>query len=148
MVHKTIEEYLYVMSKSYHAAFIRPFFRNLRKELTRMPKVYFYDLGLRNFFLNSYQKIDGRLDKGAYMENIVFKEFLRQAGSADKIKFWRTQDKKEVDFVVGDEAFEVKFSPTQARKGKYDMFQRLYPDIKLKFLTYDDILTKFYHWKF
>lgn len=148
VVHKTIEEYLYVMSKSYHAAFIRPFFRNLRKELTRMPKVYFYDLGLRNFFLNSYQKIEGRLDKGAYLENIVFKECLRQAGSADKIKFWRTQDKKEVDFVVGEEAFEVKFSPAQARKGKYDMFQRLYPDIKLKFLTYDDILTKFYPWKF
>lgn len=148
VAHKTIEEYLYVMSKSYQAAFIRPFFRNLRKELTRMPKVYFYDLGLRNFFMGSYQKISGRLDKGAYLENIVFRECLHRAGSVDKIKFWRTQDKKEVDFVVDDEAFEVKSNLAQARKGRYELFQRLYPQIKLRFLTYDDILAKFYNWKF
>ena len=72
MANKTIEEYLYVIKKSYQAAFIKPFYTNIRKELIKMPKVYFYDLGLRNFFLNDYQNMDKRTDKGAYLENIVF----------------------------------------------------------------------------
>ena len=76
LAHKTIEEYLYVMRKSYQVAFINPFHKNLRKELTKMPKVYYYDLGLRNFFLNNYDKINNRFDRGFYLENIAFKEFL------------------------------------------------------------------------
>lgn len=147
IAHKTVEEYLYIMAKSYQAAFIRPFYENIRKELTKMPKVYFYDSGLRNFFVGSFDSIDKRQDKGIFLENIVFKETLRKAGSASKIKFWRTQDKQEVDFVVGRRAWEVKSSLTAVRKGKYAKFEKAYPKIKLGFLTYENILREFYDWR-
>ncbi|MEA3463814.1 MAG: DUF4143 domain-containing protein, partial [Patescibacteria group bacterium] len=128
-------------------AFIKPFYSNIRKELTKMPKPYFYDLGLRNLFLNNFDFIDKRADKGAYLENIIFREFLRTAGDINKIKFWRTQDKKEIDFIVDNKAFEAKFSQRQANKGKYKQFQKFYPDIKFNFLIYSKVLEKFYHWQ-
>jgi predicted AAA+ superfamily ATPase len=142
---KTVEEYLYVMKKSYHIALVTPFFKSIRKELTKMPKVYFYDLGLRNYFLGNFDRMENRLDKGAYLENIVFREFLAQTKSADKIKFWRTQDKKEVDFIVGYEAFEIKSSEKKKNEiKKYATFTQQYPDMPLHFLTEKDTINKFY----
>jgi len=148
VVHKTIEEYLYIMKKSYQIAFVSPFYRNIRKELVKMPKIYFFDTGLRNFFLGEYSPISRRLDKGTCAENIVFRELLGKTGDAAKIKFWRTQDKKEVDFVSGKEAYEVKFNANrEIRKSKYAKFKEQYPDIKFSILPYDKILEKFYGWK-
>ena len=147
IAHRTVAEYLYVMQKSYHIAFIKPFHRNLRKELTKMPKVYFYDLGLRNWLLNNFESISQRKDKGAYLENIVFRELLRIVKDIDKIKFWRTQDKKEVDFVVGDRAFEIKFDSDQSSTKKYRQFKDIYPQIKFNFLNYSQIIRKFYQYQ-
>ncbi|MEA1936832.1 MAG: DUF4143 domain-containing protein [Patescibacteria group bacterium] len=124
MSHKTAEEYLYTIKKSYQVAFIKPFYGNIRKELTKMPKVYFYDLGLRNFFLNDYSSIEKRIDKGAYLENIIFKKFLHQTRNLDKIKFWRTQDKNEIDFIVKNKAYEVKFNKANFKESKYKKFKK------------------------
>ena len=143
---KTAEEYLYVMKKSYHIALIKPFFKNMRKELTKMPKVYFYDSGLRNFLLGNFEKIGIRPDKGACLENIVFREFLVKTSSVDKIKFWRTQDKKEVDFIIDrKEAFEIKTNFKKKDAKKYDDFKKQYPEMKLAFLGEKEILKKFYN---
>ena len=149
IAHKTVKEYLYVMKKSYQIASITPFYKNLRKELTKMPKVYFYDLGLRNFFLNNYDLIKNRSDRGMYLENVIFKEFLRKTKKIDKIKFWRTQDKKEIDFIIEKNAFEIKFnlSDRPLRKQRYEQFKKQYPQIKFRFLTYRDVLKEFYDWK-
>ena len=144
IAHKTVEEYLYVMKKSYQIAFIKPFYKNLRKELTKMPKIYFYDLGLRNWLLGNFNSINKRTDKGMYLENIIFKEFLRTIKNINKIKFWRTQNKKEIDFVIESRAFEIKFSSKEINKKKYKQFSDSYPDINLEFLTYSQILEKFY----
>lgn len=147
LAHKTVEEYLQVMKRSYQVAFIKPFYKNIRKELTKMPKVYFFDCGLRNFLLNDFAPPDQRHDKGAYLENIAFREFLNGVQSIDKIKFWRTQDKQEIDFIVGSKAFEIKAAPGKRRAGKYAGFTGKYPEIQLSFLTYENILSHFYDWK-
>jgi len=146
LAHKTVEEYLYIMARSYQLAFIRPFYKNLRKELTKMPKAYFYDLGLRNFFLNDYRALDKRLDKGAYLENLVFTEFLKRGDDLDSIKYWRTQDKKEVDFIVGREAYEIKYN-AKRKISDYKMFIKQYPEIKFSMISREDIIKKFYSWK-
>ncbi len=141
---KTVEEYLYVMSKSYHLSFIRPFYKNIRKELTKMPKVYFFDLGLRNFFLNNFEKIEKRNDKGAYLENIFFLYLLRAKGGADKINFWRTQDKKEVDFITDNEAYEIKFDSKKIRESGYQKFKESYPEKEFEIVSYEDCKKKFF----
>ena len=142
--HKTVEEYLYVMQKSYQVALIRPFYRNIKKELTKMPKVYFYDLGLRNFFLKNYEALEQRVDKGQFLENIVFKEFLHRVADLDKINFWRTQDKKEVDFVLDKEAYEIKYNQKKIKKNRYQSFLEQYPEINLQFISSEDVLPRFY----
>lgn len=148
LARKTLNEYLYVAEKSYQVAFISPFYRNIRKELTKMPKVFFYDLGLRNFFLGDFSPLKKRADKGQYLENAAFREFLNIAKNTDEIKFWRTQDKKEVDFVIGGkEAYEIKFSARKVDRKKYEKFTKKYPEVKLNFLDEKDILEKFYGFK-
>lgn len=147
LAHKTVDEYLYVIAKSYQTAFIKPFFRNFRKELVKMPKGYFYDLGLRNFFLGDFSAVEKRSDQGALVENVFFKELLRQAGSPDKIKFWRTQDGREVDFVWGKFAWEIKFNAKKTRTKKYASFSEKYPEIDFKLISFEDMLEKFYDYR-
>ena len=139
--HKTIDEYLYVMQKSYHIALVKPFYRNIRKELTKMPKVYFFDSGLRNYLLNDFDKFEGRSDQGQFLENLFFIKFLNSIKNPlDNIKFWRTQDQNEVDFVIEEKnAFEIKVAKKAFNKSKYQKFIDTYPNIKLKVADYDDL---------
>ena len=142
IAHKTVEEYLYIMRKSYHIAVVRPFYRSFKKELVKMPKVYFFDLGFRNLLLNNFVKIEDRIDKGNYFENIIFRELLNKKRDVAKIKFWRTQNKNEVDFVVDDIAVEAKYNKKSFKLSKYNKFRKKYPEILLEVRDYEDVLKK------
>ncbi len=135
-----IDNYLYVMQKSFHISLIRPFYRNIRKELTKMPKIYFYDLGLRNFLVNDFEPFLLRDDQGQIMENYFFRHLISQY-YVDQIKFWRTVDGAEVDFVVEDRAFEIKVNKKLAKTSKYKLFQKKYPKIKFEILDREDIMN-------
>ena len=112
----TVKNYLHVMQKSFHITLLRPFYANKAKELKKMPKVFFNDLGLRNFFVNDFSPLPMRADKGELLENAVYC-FLIQHFSDEDIRFWRTQDKHEVDFIIaGRFALEVKYSGHQYRE--------------------------------
>ena len=142
---KTINNYLWVMRKSFHIDLVRPFHRNTSSELRKMPKVYFNDLGLRNFFVNNFSPIGMREDKGILMENYVYL-LLKQKYDLENIRYWRTQSKKEVDFVVrGDDgaykAFEVKYDRKAYKKNKYLSFVHAYPDIPLRCIDVDAALV-------
>jgi len=142
--HLTIKSYLRLMEKSFHITTIRPFFTNLSKELKKMPKAYFNDLGLRNFFVNNFQPLVLRQDKGNVFENFVFRRFLDKYDVND-IKYWRSQKKLEVDFIIqNSKAFEVKFSGSKFNRKKYQFFIEKYPEISLKLISYDNVIkTKF-----
>lgn len=73
---RTVEKYLHIMRKSYSLALVKPFRTNVRAELIKMPKVFFFDLGLRNAFLNDFKTISERIDKGKCFENLVWREFV------------------------------------------------------------------------
>ncbi len=138
-----IDNYLYVMRKSFHVAFLKPFFRNMRKELTKMPKIYFYDLGLRNFFANNLKQFEERDDKGALLENAAFRQ-LMGFFEKDQLKFWRTAQKNEVDFIENEKrAFEVKVNSANFKESKYKKFFELYPDIDLSIISIDKKSDKF-----
>lgn len=132
-----IRHYLHIAQKSFHITLIRPYYKNLRKELTRMPKVYFSDLGLRNFFVQNFEPLALRNDNGALLENAVFRE-MSEYVSSDEIKFWRTTQGKEVDFIIERRgAYEVKFDSSAVRLKEYEEFLRSYPDLQLSFISFD-----------
>lgn len=137
-----IDNYLYVMQKSFHIQLVRPFFNNVRKELSKMPKIYFCDLGLRNFFANNLKIFEERDDKGMLFENAVFRELSDKFGS-EQIKFWRTAQKNEVDFIVNEkEAYEAKLNPENFNESKYKTFVKNYPNISLSVISLDKTAKK------
>ena len=133
----TVENYLYVLQKCFHITLLKPFYANLRKELTKMPKVYINDLGLRNVLINYFSPLEQRADKGAVLENFSFR-LLSERFEEDQIKYWRTADGNEVDFVIETSylkgfAVEIKFSEQEAKTSKYNKFIQNYPDFPLEF---------------
>ena len=133
----TVENYLYVLQKCFHITLLKPFYANLRKELTKMQKVYINDLGFRNVLINYFSPLEQRADKGAVLENFSFR-LLSERFEEDQIKYWRTADGNEVDFVVETSymkgfAVEIKFSEQEAKMSKYNKFIQNYPDFPLEF---------------
>ena len=93
---ETVERYLFLLEQTYILRLMRPFSRNLRSELTKTPKVFFYDTGLMQMlWLKQLQKEV----LGSVFETSIFAELTKLHG-ADNVLYWRTQDKKEIDFVL------------------------------------------------
>ncbi len=140
--HATVEQYLYVLQTCFHISLLRPFFQNLRKELTKMPKVYFNDFGLRNSLLNYFALPAERSDRGNLLENYVYRR-LSDRYPAEQLNFWRTADGNEVDFVVregtmGGQSIDVKFAAGQIRPAQYRKFTEAYPLFPLRFVSYTE----------
>ncbi len=133
---ETVTYYLFVLRKCFHIAVVPPFYRNLRKELTKMPKIYLMDTGLRNCLLNNFQQLDQRTDKGTLWENMCFR-LLSDKYGIDNVQFWRTTAGNEVDFVLPNienpQAVEVKFDKAAVKENKYKIFKENYPEIPLSF---------------
>lgn len=104
----TIEKYLFILEQTYIVKLVRPFNKNIRSELSKMPKVFFYDSGLMQMlWLKSLQKeIIGNV-----FETSVFSELVKKYGRTN-IYYWRTKDKREIDFIVRD---KNKIIPIEAK---------------------------------
>lgn len=100
---KTINEWLFLLENTFVIKFITPFSTNLRWELTKMPKVFFIDNGIRNFIDNNFEFT------GNSFENSFF-NYLNNSYKYEKIHFFRTQDKKEIDFILDEKPYELKLS--------------------------------------
>lgn len=137
---KTIDKYLYVLQNSFHIELVKPFYSNLRKELTKMPKVYFKDSGMRNIALNRLYSFNNREDQGQLLENYVFKR-LSNIYDKDNIKYWRTTDNKEIDFVVTTTfkeglAYEVKMKCPVSNLPSEKKFTENYPGYLFNVISY------------
>ena len=132
-----IENYLYILRKSFILYFIQPFSKNIRSEIKKMPKVYFADLGLRNVLLKDFRPLDLKQDKGQVYENFIFRQFLDRLPN-DEIKFWRHQQGNEVDYIIQDTfACEVKYNLDMVNPNKYNLFKKGYPEFPLKFIYHE-----------
>lgn len=119
---KTVENYIFILENTYIIKIVYPFHRNIRNELSRMPKVYFEDTGLMNLLVNKrfLEQITGQL-----FENSIYSE-LRKNIDVENINFWRTNVGQEVDFIIEDKKLipiEVKsrFSNRKLSGLKYFM---------------------------
>jgi predicted AAA+ superfamily ATPase len=145
--YETINNYLYILQKCFHLVLVRPFSNNLRKELTKMPKAYLLDNGLRNCLINNFEMPAFRFDKGELWENQYFR-LLADKYCFDDIFFWRTTDGNEVDFVMNriehPYATEVKFNKNVIRESKYNLFKETYPKIPLSFACMEPFDESFF----
>lgn len=93
---RTLEQYLFLLEQTYVIALLRPFSRNMRSEITKMPKIFFYDTGLMHLL---WLKQLPRELLGQTFETSVFAELVKRYG-LNAVFHWRTTDKKEIDFIV------------------------------------------------
>ena len=108
--YRQVTSHLEALRQTFVIKDLLPFYTNPRTELTKTPKIYFLDLGLRNAVIDNFTSPGKRADRGALAENFVLNS-LSQAGG--KINFWRTKSKAEIDFIVKHEGeiipCEVKY---------------------------------------
>jgi len=138
--YKELKKHLNILSKTYIISLVAPFFTNKRTELVKNPKVYFNDLGLRNYSLADWRAAGSRNDLGALAENYGF--ILLKSIFSRGVKYWRTKAKAEVDFVIEKEQtvypVEIKYiSKRLIGKSLYSFIEKFNPPTAL-------ILTKDY----
>lgn len=106
---RSLKRCLNFLEKTFVVFFLLPYFTNKRTELAKNPKVYFFDTGLRNSVLNNFSPLESRVDTGSLIENYVAHLLYR---SSREVKFWRSKNKAEVDFVLEKDgkifSYEVK----------------------------------------
>ncbi len=129
----TVEKYLDLLEKTYVIFKLPALSRNMRSEIKKGKKYYFYDNGIRNVLISNYSPVEMRLDKGALWENFLLSERLKTnhyESNNPNIYFWRTRDQAEIDYIEEGEgilnAYELKW---KAPKVKFpDSFLSAYPN--------------------
>lgn len=139
--YKEVLKHLNILEKTFIMKLIRPYFTNKRTELTKNPKSYFMDLGIRNFLIDDSRALKTRNDAGAVMENYAF-NLLQNLDMASGLKYWRTKSKAEIDFIIEKRQniypVEVKYASKKIiGKSFYSFIEKFRPKIGV-------ILTKDY----
>lgn len=132
----TVSAYLELMEESHLLVRVPPFAGGRRAELTRSPKVYFVDVGLRNHLVGDLSRFEHRGDRGPLLENHLFSELWKALPFASSLRWWRTRSGAEVDFVLseGDRrvAVEVKaarMTRPKLSRGARSFLQAYEPDL-------------------
>jgi len=99
---QTVERYIDLLEKVFVIIKVQGFSRNLRKEITKTHRYFFWDNGIRNAIINNFNPLNTRNDKGMLWENFLFTERLKSQHYFNihtNNFFWRTYDQKEIDMV-------------------------------------------------
>lgn len=118
----TVSRYIDLLEKSFIIFRLSGFNRNLRKEVTKMDKIFFYDLGIRNTLIDNFKSLSDRNDIGQLWENFLVLErikYLNYSSQPASTYFWRTHTGAELDYVEDQggnlHGFEFKFSKQQSK---------------------------------
>lgn len=121
-LHKdTVFRYLDLLEKSFVIMNVRGFSRNLRKEVTKSSRYYFYDNGIRNALINNFNVLSLRSDVGALWENFIVMERVKKQHYESLLAnnyFWRTYDQQEIDWVEEREGKLYGYEITWGAKEK------------------------------
>jgi predicted AAA+ superfamily ATPase len=118
----TVDRYIDILQKGYVIFKLSSYSGNLRNEIKKNRKIYFYDNGIRNMVLGNFQDLSLRQDKGVLWENFLISERRKQniyKNTFTRMYFWRTKQQQEIDLVEEKDGaltgFEIKWN---ARKTK------------------------------
>ena len=140
---KTVANYIEILKKAFVIFELKPFSRNLRNELRKLRKIYFFDNGVRNALINNFNSLDRRNDAGQLWENFIISERVKinsNHGNDCNMYFWRTHDKKEIDYLEEKNGklygYEIKLG--SGRLSGVKLFLDTYPDSELKVIKKDN----------
>lgn len=136
----TVGTYIRIMEQAFIIFRLNPFSRNLRSELKKLRKIYFYDPGIRNVLINNLNPLNLRQDAGVLWENFMISERLKRNnnhGISARPYFWRTKQKQEIDYIeeVNNKlfAFEFKLKKDKIRPPK--PFLEAYPESRIELIN-------------
>lgn len=142
---KTVEKYIDFLEKAFVLFQVPALSRNVRNEIKKGKKIYFYDCGIRNAVIGNFLPLSSRADTGALWENFFIAERmkLQQINNQDaSFYFWRTTQQQEIDFIEEAEtkltAFECKWSPT-VKVNFPSTFTENYPQAETQRVSVDNI---------
>jgi hypothetical protein len=145
MSKNTVEKYLDLLSKVFVVYKVGAYSKNLRKELSKSSRWYFYDNGIRNALIDNFKPLSLRNDVGELWENYLMVERLKKNNYEQNFKeiyFWRTYDQQEIDYIEEKsqeiEAFEFKWGNTKAKIPV--AFANAYPESKFSVITKENYL--------
>ena len=145
--YSTIERYLETLSQTYILHKISSYAANLSNELKKSKKYYFCDMGIRNSILNNFETIKNRKDKGCLYEQYVCNFLMMNAPANAEVRFWRTRNDEEIDFVYLKNnkpyIFEIK---SKLRKAEVppamQIFIRNYKNLEAAYVINENIETE------
>lgn len=120
----TVEKYITILEKGYVIFRLESFSRNVRNEIKKGRKIYFYDNGIRNTIINSMNPLQLRTDIGALWENFLISERLKQVDYTKtwpRSYFWRTTQQQEIDYIeeINQKIYAYEFKWNPNKKGKF-----------------------------
>ncbi|GHU82038.1 ATPase [Bacteroidia bacterium] len=129
----TVEKYLTFLSKIFIIYRLNPFSGNLRKEVAKTGKWYFYDNGIRNALIGNFEPLENRLDREALLENYLIGERVKanyHEGLDKEFYFWRTYDNQQISLIEKSSAtllaIQIKWKKIKSTLPK--AFKKAYPD--------------------
>ena len=142
----TVANYLDLLTKVFILHKVEGFSRNLRKEITKSNRWYFYDNGIRNGIINNFNRLEARNDVGELWENYLVTERIKFQNYNQKSVsnfFWRTYDQQELDWLEEENAklsgFEFKWN--ENRKAKIPTaFAKAYPEATFEVINKQNYL--------
>lgn len=146
---KTVQRYLDLLEKSFVLVSLHGFSRNLRKEVSKMKKYYFMDLGIRNAVIANFNSLNLRNDAGQLWENYMILERIKRNSYSEKkanYYYWRTYDQKEIDLIEESggrlRGFEFKWGLTKKVKEPKE-WAATYENATWEVITPDNFLDSF-----
>ena len=144
---KTVEKYVDLLEKCYVVFRLNGLSRNLRNELKKSKKIFFFDNGIRNALIHNFNPLDLRDDAGALWENFCIAERIKYNhynGRFVNQYFWRTSEKQEIDYVEECDgkmaAYEMKSNPNKANVTLPSAFLNAYPVKEASVITPDNYI--------
>ena len=143
----TVQRYVDLLEKAYVVFHIRSYSRNVRNELKKSIKIYFYDNGVRNSVISNFSPVEIRSDIGALWENFLISERIKNNAYHNKnakYYFWRTTQKQEIDFIEEVDqnlfAYEFKYNPKKANSKCPVTFSNNYPNVPFDVITSENYM--------
>jgi len=140
----TVLRYIELLEKSFVIFRLRAFSRNMRNEISKTQKIYFFDLGMRNSLIQNFNPLALRNDTGGLWENFCILERMKHLENNRKFVnsyFWRTYNQQEIDYIeeYGGmlHVFEFKYSPTK-KAAIPTAFSSSYPEHSFTLITPDN----------